>query len=173
MTSAEPARPLALIDVDGVLNPYGAVTCPSGYAEHDLFPGEDPVRVCASHGPLLLSLAEHAELTWATSWDDNANRLLGPLLGLPELPYIPCFQPQINHYDKFPAIARGVGPRPLVWFDDLHSVQAVEWARHRAAPTRLIHVDPAVGLTGDDVELAIAFLTEASRFSGPWDRPLV
>jgi hypothetical protein len=151
-------RPLALIDVDGVLNPYGTPACPPGYVEYEMFPNEDPVRVHAGHGAL--KLAELADLTWAPSWDDDANRLLVPLLGLPALPVIRCSQPAFNHYDKFPAISRGVGQRPAVWFDDLHSVQAVDWARRRSPATRLIHVNPAIGLTCADVDNAIEFLRE-------------
>jgi hypothetical protein len=153
-------RPLALIDVDGVLNPYGSPSCPPGYIEYELFPNEDPVRVHPGHGVLLLKLCEFADLTWATSWDDDANRLLAPLLGLPDLPVIRCWQPALNHYDKFPAISRGVGDRQAVWFDDLHSVQAAEWAQRRSPATRLIHVNPAIGLTCADVDAAIEFLRE-------------
>jgi hypothetical protein len=80
--------PLLLLDVDGVLNPYAAPACPPGYTEHDLFPGEDPVRVCAGHGPWLRELAARFELVWATAWCDEANRLLAPLLRIPELPVI-------------------------------------------------------------------------------------
>ena len=56
-------RPLALIDVDGVLNPYGTPGCPPGYIEYELFPNEDPVRVHPGHGVLLLKVAEFADLT--------------------------------------------------------------------------------------------------------------
>jgi hypothetical protein len=50
-------RPLLFVDVDGVLNPYAGVACPAGFAEHDLFPGEEPVRLCADHGAWLHELA--------------------------------------------------------------------------------------------------------------------
>jgi hypothetical protein len=49
-------RPALLLDVDGVLNPYGAVTCPEGFTEHDLFPGEEPVRLCRAHGEWISKL---------------------------------------------------------------------------------------------------------------------
>jgi len=149
-------RPLALIDVDGVLNPYAAATCPDGYAEHDMFPGEEPVRVNPGHGTLLRRLAGTFDLMWATSWEDEANRLLVPLLGLEPLPVIPCSVRGLGQHDKFPGIARAVGDRPAVWFDDLHSVPAHEWATGRTPWTLLIHVDPAVGLTGAHIETALA-----------------
>jgi hypothetical protein len=43
-------RPLLLLDIDGVLNPFAAPGCPDGYAELVLFAGEEPVRVNPGHG---------------------------------------------------------------------------------------------------------------------------
>jgi hypothetical protein len=44
-------RPLLLVDIDGVLNPYAAITCPDGYTEYAVFPEDDqPMRLAASHG---------------------------------------------------------------------------------------------------------------------------
>jgi hypothetical protein len=80
--------PLLLLDVDGVLNPFAAPACPPGYAEHEFFPGEDPVRLCAAHGPWLRELATRFQIAWATAWGTNANRLLAPLLQIPDLPVI-------------------------------------------------------------------------------------
>ncbi len=36
-------RPLLLLDVDGVLNPFGAASCPRDSTEHHVFPDEEPV----------------------------------------------------------------------------------------------------------------------------------
>ncbi|MFG2087058.1 hypothetical protein [Spirillospora sp. NPDC048824] len=66
-------RPLLLLDVDGVLNPFGSSRCPSGFAEHALFPGEEPVRINPGHG------------TWITELLDDEPTLLipiGPATGL-------------------------------------------------------------------------------------------
>lgn len=149
-------RPLALIDVDGVLNPYAAPTCPPGYTEYELFPGE-LVRVRRDHGLMLLRLAPHFDLIWTTSWEDEANRLLAPLLDLPPLPVIRCAMPGAGHHDKFPAIAHSVANRAAIWLDDLHSDAAHRWAEHRRSPTRLIHVDPVTGLTDDHIDQALRF----------------
>lgn len=43
-------RPLLLLDIDGVLNPYGTPNPPVGFTEHHLFAGEEPVRVDPAHG---------------------------------------------------------------------------------------------------------------------------
>ena len=50
------ARPALLLNVDGVLNPYDTVKCPAGFTEYDLFPGEEPVRLCPAHGEWISEL---------------------------------------------------------------------------------------------------------------------
>lgn len=144
--------PVLLLDVDGVLNPYAAAGCPPDHAEHALFPGEAPVRLCRAHGGWITGLGSRYELVWASAWGDEANRLLGPLLGLPRLPCVRFppvpFAPEL----KVPAIAAHVGNRPAAWVDDLIPAAAYAWARSRATPTLLVEVDPAVGLTRATVD---------------------
>lgn len=67
--------PLLLLDVDGVLNPYAAPACPPGYTEHGFFAGEEPIRVCAAHGPRLQELATRFEIVWATAWEADARAI--------------------------------------------------------------------------------------------------
>ena len=139
--------PLLLLDVDGVLNPYAAPACPSGYTEHEFFPGEDPVRVCAAHGRWLRELAARFELVWATAWGAEANRLLAPLLQLPELPVIRFPPAPFQPRDKLPPVIGYAGHRPLTWLDDQLSPEAHAWAARRPTPTLLIDISPAEGLT--------------------------
>jgi HAD domain in Swiss Army Knife RNA repair proteins len=147
--------PLLLLDVDGVLNPFAAPACPPGYSEHDFFPGEEPVRVCATHGPWLRELAARFQIVWATAWGADANRLLAPLLHIPDLPVI-AFPPVPFHpRDKLPAIARYAGHRALAWIDDALPPEAHTWAASRGAPTLLIGVDAAEGLTRPAIDQAL------------------
>ncbi|MBV9792899.1 MAG: hypothetical protein JO016_03075 [Actinobacteria bacterium] len=139
-------RPLLLLDIDGVLNPYAAPGCPAGYAEHVLFAGEEPVRVCAGHGDWLRELATRFTLVWATAWDEEANRRLAPLLGLADLPVVPMPLPFPPEW-KLPAVSRFAGAHPLAWLDDALTPAAHEWAAARTVPTLLIDIDPAIGLT--------------------------
>jgi hypothetical protein len=81
-------RPALLLDVDGVLNPYGTATCPDGFTEYDLFPGEEPVRLCPAHGEWITELRHVFDVAWASAWNDDANRLLAPLLGIAALPVV-------------------------------------------------------------------------------------
>jgi hypothetical protein len=149
-------RPLALIDVDGVLNPYAAQGCPPGYTERE-FAGHGPVRFRPDHGHLLRRLVPRFELVWATRWQHAANDVFGPLLGLPPLPVIEFPAGEGDHADKFPTIAHAVGDRAAAWIDDLHSDAARRWAARRRPPTLLIHADPAVGLTADAIARFLRF----------------
>jgi hypothetical protein len=97
--SAEgPARPLLLVDIDGVISLFGAA------------PDRSQERLAADGSPLevsfhsiegiphflsstaaahLLSLAPLFELVWASGWEERANEHLPHLLGLPErLPFL-------------------------------------------------------------------------------------
>ena len=145
-------RPLLLVDVDGVLSPYAAESCPRGYVEHHLFPGEVPVRLCNDHGRLLRELAKTYDLVWATGWGDEAPRLISPLLGLPEFPVISFPPVPFDFREKLSAVRSFVGERPKAWIDDMISSEAELWARERAEPTLLIRVDPSVGFTEQTVE---------------------
>lgn len=146
-TPVTSSLPLFLLDVDGVLNPYAAPGCPPGYTEHDLFPGEDPVRICAEHGQWLSELATRFQLVWATAWGTEANRLLGSLLRLPDLPVIGFPPPPFHPRDKLRFVIEYAADYPLAWVDDQLLPEAYAWTASRGAPTLLIGIDPAEGLT--------------------------
>ena len=151
------ASPLLLVDVDGVLNPFAAPACPDGYREHVLFAGEEPVRVCPGHGAWLRELAGRFTLTWVTAWQEEANRRLAPLLNLPALPVIPLPPLPFPPGAKLPAVIDHAGDRPLAWLDDVVTAPMRTWAATRTAPTLLIEVNPAVGLTREVVDQCLAW----------------
>ena len=95
-----------------------------------------------------------------------ANRLLGPLLGLPRFPVVAFppvpFPPQA----KVAAVDRLLGDRPAAWIDDLLGSAAYEWAASRAAPTLLLAVDPAVGLTRALVDRALDWAGDQAPGAG-------
>jgi hypothetical protein len=161
-------RPLLLLDVDGVLNPYGG-ECPAGFTEHVLFPAEiEPVRVCVEHGEWIAELAGAYEVVWATAWGEEANRLLAPLLGVPRLPVVPFPQPPFPADLKVPAIDALAGDRPAAWIDDLLGPAAYDWAARRAALTLLLPVDPLFGWNREIVERALEWAVSVGR--GPTTR---
>lgn len=61
-----------LLDVDGVLNPFPALTCPAGYTDQKVFPGEDPVRLCAAPGLWLQELIIRCQIVWAAAWGTDS-----------------------------------------------------------------------------------------------------
>lgn len=141
------ARPLLLVDVDGVLNPFAVRrgVLPRGFTEHAILGYR--VLLARHHGDWLNGLADRFELVWATTWEDDANTLIAPLVGLPtDLPVIAFPNPQATGTWKLPAVAAYVGDRPAAWIDDDLGSDAVRWRDLRTAPTLLLRCDPAVGL---------------------------
>jgi hypothetical protein len=150
LDSTDP-RPVLLVDVDGVLNPWLAEGCPAGFGVYDFFPGER-VLLSPGHGELLLSLAHDYELVWATAWEHRANRLICPVLALPELPVIEFpLSGRDLYFRKLPAVIEAVGDRPCAWIDDEHRPDHYTWGASRGVPTLIVDINPAEGLTSDVV----------------------
>jgi hypothetical protein len=156
-------RPVVLLDLDGVLNPFGAPTCPVGHEERVLFEGEEPVRFHPAHGDWIRELAGVGDLWWATGWGENANDRYVPLLGVGPLPVVRFppvpFAPEL----KVPAIHAAVGSRPAAWIDDNHTDAGRRWAAARRSPTLLVPIDPATGWTRTDVDHVVEWVTDLRR----------
>lgn len=166
------SRPLLYLDVDGPLNPYAAKPekRPAGYETHRLTPAAwlerhpnmpparvKPLRVWLNpaHGPALLALTDVFELVWATTWEHEANTMIGPLIGLPELPVAEFpgtkrFGPEGTFFKTAPLIEYAAG-RPFAWVDDDISMRDRGYVeRHHPGAALLHYVDPAKGLLDDD-----------------------
>jgi len=147
--------PLVLIDVDGVISLFGFdhQSPPAGH--YRLVDGHTHF-LSAAAGEHLRRLGERFDLAWCTGWEEKANDYLPLALGLPgPIPHVvfdPAQRPTRAHW-KLGGIDRHVeASRPLAWVDDAHDEGCRSWAAARPGPTLLVTTDPAVGLTGREVD---------------------
>jgi hypothetical protein len=132
-TSPEPsARPLLLVDVDGVLN--AVVGYPYGQPRREIveatFEAEFeargyPIRVPSGTRERFARLEELFACVWATSWEHHAPTVLAPALGFGgEWPFIRVWEDAAEIGTmKLPAISRFAElpehrERALAWIDD-------------------------------------------------------
>jgi hypothetical protein len=144
-------RPLLLLDVDGVLLPFGS---PTAMAEH-----YNPARFAAK----IKRLAEAYEIHWCTGWEDDANKQIAPLLGMEQLPVVPLY----SNWDTFRSegyvhwkhssilkyMEKHEG-RPYAFIDDDIS----EIPEFGSAPHLWVKTDPLVGITDEHVDLLLAWV---------------
>jgi hypothetical protein len=165
------SRPVVALDIDGVLNPdklmpgYEThhVTVPAIDVPNSPFVsggGKEPlqlqVRTWSVHRDWILSLTSHADVVWATTWEQAANKVYGPLLGVgpfslgTSVEDTPPKFGQIRSGDvdgwKAMALDDNFHGTPLVWVDDnayKFDGELYDWD----APSLVIVPDPATGLT--------------------------
>ncbi|WP_433888265.1 hypothetical protein [Streptomyces sp. CA-111067] len=157
-------KPWLFLDVDGPLNPYAAPSgrLPRGYALHRLRPThwppehpDLPVWLDPGHGAHLDWLTAHFSLVWATTWEDDANTMIGPLIGLPELPVVHWpeqrAQSATGLFWKTAELVRFADGAPFAWVDDeVDEEDRAFVAAHHPAPALLHRIDPRVGLRSAD-----------------------
>jgi hypothetical protein len=141
-------RPLLLLDVDGVLNPFAATSCPDGFTEENIRGFQ--VRLSPWHQRWLHELHQQFEVVWATAWEAHANHEIAPRLGLPEWPHITFNRGSRAQTWKLPDVVAYVGHRPTVWIDDDLNADAYQWAA--AGCRMLVRTEPDVGLTRAHVD---------------------
>jgi hypothetical protein len=142
-------KPLLLLDVDGVLSPFGGSMAPPGF-ERTVIDGFQ-VTWSHRHAEWLDDLAFHFDLVWATTWEHKANRAISPRLGLPQLPVVEFTSPRVGDTWKLTDVSRYVGHRSMAWVDDELFLDAHRWADERQAPTLPIQPRSSVGLTESHV----------------------
>lgn len=165
-------KPLLFIDVDGPLNPFEANPNlrPAGYETHRLNPTTSdgrrwvtvhrkPLRVWLNpgHGPALLDLP--FELVWCTTWVHEANEMIGPNIGLPELPVIAFSEERKlltrgdgTYFKTHEAVEYAEG-RPFAWVDDeITDFDRDYVTANHQGQALLHHVNPRLGLLEPDFE---------------------
>lgn len=143
-------RPLLFLDVDGTLLPFGGGVPVFGTDPNPLLSRLDP-----AHGPRLAALP--CDLVWATTWMDDANEVLSPRLGLPDLTVVRWADESdvdgLVHWKTRSLVGWAAG-RPFAWVDDEITDADRDWvAGHHPAPALLHRVDARQGLTADDYVL--------------------
>src|SRR3954462_13052549 len=148
MPISDPAPPLLLVDVDGVISLFGPGTDSAGCTPA-LVEGI-PHLLSRRAGPLLARLARSFECIWCTGWEDRADGHLPHLLGAPAGWAHITFsdRPEDDAHWKLRGIDAVAGrDRPLAWIDDAHDDRCHAWAEARPGRTLLVGTETAVGLT--------------------------
>ena len=132
------SSPIVFLDVDGTLLPFGG-------RELD-----------AAVGARLAALP--CELVWATTWGEQANVEIGPLLGLPRLGVVRWDtenEPEDQWFGlhwKTRGLVEWAAGRPFAWLDDEISETDREWIRsEHSGPVLLQRVDAYHGVTATDL----------------------
>ncbi|WP_030617696.1 HAD domain-containing protein [Streptomyces sclerotialus] len=183
--------PYLLMDIDGVLVPFPSSegTTPATHDRHDVLPtGRNPdqpvtVWLNPAHGPMLLDLIRTGIFApvWCTSWRQDAATMIGPLLGLPPLPYVDLPRPQITtshpngYLWKRDYVDGWLGDAPVAWIDDDFTGLDHTWAAERTAgglTTLLVQPDPHVGLLLEHVTQVTTWAAQLrSARTGAADAP--
>lgn len=147
-----------------MIDAYPVFPGPAGEGVSPLLARLDP-----GHGARLLALP--CDLVWATAWEHEANEVVAPWLGLPELPVVE-FPPadeddlRVGLHFKTRALVGWAAGRPFAWADDEITGTDREWVRARHPGSALLHcADPLHDLTEDDYTVLARWLSNADSAS--------
>jgi hypothetical protein len=156
--------PLLIVDLDGVISPYG--TSPhdglrlARVGGHRLLYRPDVID-----GLNALHRTGTAHLRWLTSWGNDARTHVAPALGLVDFPLLAALDQSASQgrWPKLEAIRRHVTPGGrFAWVDDdLTPAHQRETRRNYGTHCLLLRPAPTVGLTADELTRARSFLEDA------------
>ncbi|MCP9948348.1 HAD domain-containing protein [Actinomadura madurae] len=148
-------RPLLFLDVDGPLLPFGDG---SRGVRSDGGPTAHLARFDPQVGLRLAALP--CDLVWATTWEDEANAVIAPRIGLPRLPVVSWPESSDEHERedqwfglcwKTRTVVAWANQRPFAWFDDEITDADRDWvSAHHPGRALLHYVASPQGITDDD-----------------------
>lgn len=141
-------KPYLLLDVDGAVSPLAAPdgTYPDGVKWMKVANLSGAVLVDARLPGWLNELAGLFELAWATTWGDDANRILSTPLGLAPLPMVDV------RGSKVDAVLEFCGDRRAAWVDDRISAADKRKATMSGRDILFVCTTKHRGITAHDVE---------------------
>jgi hypothetical protein len=166
--NAPRAKPLLLVDVDGVISLFGFMQHARPAGRFEMVDGIAHF-LSATAGEHLRLLSDAFEPVWCTGWEEKANEYLPHALGLdgpwPYLSFERAAGPgrSVQGHWKLDAIDAYAAARPLAWIDDAHGEACELWAAERQAPTLLVTTEPAVGLTDPHVRQLLAWAVDTPK----------
>ncbi|MEV4251550.1 hypothetical protein AB0J52_00110 [Spirillospora sp. NPDC049652] len=116
---------------------------------------------------------------WATTWTTDANDLISPRLGLPQLPVVEWPEPSdVDEHDermglhwKTRHLVAWAAGRPFAWLDDELTDTDRTWVTHHHPAEALLHrINASRGVTTADLEALRQWLkamTDAPRRRRP------
>ena len=154
---------MILLDVDGVLNPSFSSQQRSQLVHHDGWRHgrawsnglEYHLLLNPEHGRWLRDIAAEAsaDLAWASTWEDLANQFVGPVIGLPPLPFAPAAL-----HNKARSVVGWTAGRPFAWLDDSADELAQAGRLAQGQPHLCVLVDAHTGLTQEHLSQVRAWL---------------
>jgi hypothetical protein len=182
--ATDPAPPVWLLDIDGVLNVLARGAPPDCWPADAWVQrtvradvpdrGEMTLPILAARPVLDFVARVHdsgaAEIRWHSTWRTAAVTALAPALGLPSIPIsiAPEWAETAAMWWKIPAARRvAEAGRRLVWTDDQLAIYRTDvlsepdlTALDRWAGALLLTTDPQAGLTPDDLRRVAEFLDQ-------------
>jgi hypothetical protein len=145
------ARPLLLVDIDGVLNCFGhvKVTC---QATDDF-----DIQVPQGTRTRLTNLEHYFEMIWATAWEHDAKQFLKNIDMESSWPVIEFKNASASSETwKLKDVQSFIqDTQAFAWIDDELGHDAHSWAQTRSAPTLLVNINPCYGLQENQTQQLI------------------